>query len=268
MKTFNIRQIFFGSILNCLKLDKNLVLNSLLVVLIGIFLLPNRAMASPITNEMIIELSNQERTQAGVTSLVQNEQLNQAAKSKAEDLLKAQVFEHNIGEKKFSAWILETDYNYSYVGENLAIDFITSEGIIKAWISSEDHKKNLLSPNYREIGVAVLEGNFQGQNTVLVVQVFGTQLKPLIPDEILKREERLEPRGEVLSANENFLGSKILKEKNYLEKTLSFLGEKKSIMAIEILVYTFSCLFALFLTYLYLLALVSLIKFVFFKKLK
>jgi len=268
MKTFNIRQIFFGSILNCLKLDKNLILNSLLVVLIGVFLLPNEALTSPITDERIIELSNKERVRAGITSLVQNERLNQAAESKAEDLLKAQIFEHNIGEKKFSAWIRETDYNYSYVGENLAIDFITSEGIIKAWISSDDHKRNLLSPNYREIGVAVLEGNFQGQNTVLVVQIFGTQLKPLVPDEILKREERLKQGGTVLSANENFLGNKILKEKNYLEKTFSFLDEKKSIMAIEILVYISSCLFALFFTYLYLLALISLIKFVFFKRLK
>lgn len=268
MKTFNIRQIFFGSILNCLKLDKNLVLNSLLVVLIGIFLLQNKAIASPVTNEMIIDLSNKERMQAGITSLVQNERLNQAAQGKAEDLLKAQIFEHNIGGKKFSAWVLEKDYNYSYVGENLAIDFITSEGIIKAWISSEDHKKNLLSSNYKEIGVAVLEGTFQGQNTILVVQIFGAQLKPLIPDEILKREERLEPRGEVLSANENFLGSKILKEENYLEKTFSFLDEKKSIMAIEILVYIFSCLLALFFTYLYLLALISLIKFIFSGRLK
>jgi hypothetical protein len=45
--------------------------------------------------------------------------------------------------------------------------------VIKAWLNSPDHKKNLFNSYYKEIGVAVEEGMFDRQNTILVVQIFG-----------------------------------------------------------------------------------------------
>lgn len=262
MKIVNIGQKFFGFVLNCLKLDKKFWISFLLVVLIGVFLLPNKVISSPITREEIMKLSNKERVEAGFASLSLNRKLTEAALSKGKNILSTQAFEHNVGGKKFSAWVREAGYEYSYVGENLAIDFVTAEGVIKAWLNSEEHKRNLLNPNYQEIGVAVLEGDFEGQKTILVVQIFGSQLESLVPLEILKRDEQLGPGGEVLSANEYFSEAKGFKEKNYLERIFPNLDEKKSIFMIEILISIISILLALTLTYLYLLALISLIKFI------
>jgi hypothetical protein len=59
-------------------------------------------------------------------------------------------------------------------GENLAIGFVDSEEVAKAWEASSTHRQNLLEPSYREIGVAVVKGSFQGKETTLVVQFFGT----------------------------------------------------------------------------------------------
>lgn len=147
---------------------------SLLVILIGIFLWPKIAYLASITPEKIIELTNEERTESNLDPLSTNQLLTKAAYDKVQSILSANRFQHNIGEKRFSDWIKETGYKYSYVGENLAIDFITSEGVLDAWLASPAHKKNILNSYYEEIGVAVAEGNFDGQNTTLVVQIFGT----------------------------------------------------------------------------------------------
>lgn len=158
---------------------------SLLSALIGIFLLPHLAYLSTITPEEIIALTNQERELAGLNALTANQLLTQAAITKGKAILESQTFKHNIDNKKFSSWIRDTGYNYSYAGENLAIDFLTSQTVVEAWKNSPLHKKNLLSPYYHEIGLAAIEGKFQGQNTTIIVQIFGApavgSVKPLAP---------------------------------------------------------------------------------------
>ena len=146
---------------------------SLLSLLIGIFLLPQTAYLSDITPERLIELSNQERKAVGLNSLTANQSLTQAAILKGRAIIETNTFKHTIDDRKFSAWIREAGYNYSYAGENLAIDFLTSEGVVEAWKNSPLHKKNLLNPYFKEIGISTVTGKFQGQDTTVVVQVFG-----------------------------------------------------------------------------------------------
>ena len=165
-------------------------LGSLLVILLGIFLWPKTAYLSAITPERIIELTNEKRVEDNLNVLNANQVLARAALKKAQAILASGQFQHNINEKKFSEWIKEAGYKYSYVGENLAVDFITSEGVLDAWLTSPTHKKNILNSYYQEIGVAVAQGNFDGQNTTLVVQIFGAPplgiARPRIAGEELK----------------------------------------------------------------------------------
>lgn len=155
------------------KLTKNCFKLSLVVALLGIFLLPKIAYLSTITPEKLIELTNQARTDLGLNTLTANQLLTKAAIEKGQAILTANTFGHTINNQKFSNWIKSAGYNYSYAGENLAIDFVTSEGVMDAWNNSPAHKKNLLSPYYQEIGVAAIEGKFQGQKTIVVIQEFG-----------------------------------------------------------------------------------------------
>ncbi len=172
---------------------------SLSIVVMGIFLLPNLAFLATITPESIIDLTNRRRQNAGLNNLIANQLLVKAAEEKGQAIFKAQTFSHTIGDKRFSSWVRDTGYNYSYVGENLAIDFVTSEGILDAWDNSPLHKKNLLSPYYREIGVAMVSGKFQGQETTIVVQIFGApatvSIQPLTP------ASRLNPNLNLLEQN-------------------------------------------------------------------
>ncbi len=148
----------------------------LIPISMGIFLWPQTAWLSTITPENIINLTNRERQKQDLPPLTANQLLTKAAYKKGQTILDNQIFQHNFNGRKFSAWIKETGYNYAYVGENLAIDFITSEGVIKAWLNSPTHRRNLLNKNFQEIGVAVLNGWFKDKNTTLIVQIFGQPL--------------------------------------------------------------------------------------------
>ncbi len=145
------------------------------LVLVGLFLWPKTIYASAIEARHIIELTNQVRIENGSSPLTANQLLTQAAYNKANDLFEQQLFQHNIDDKKFSSWIKETGYDYFYVGENLALDFNTSEGVIRGWENSPSHYKNLINPEFKEIGVISKTANFEGRETTLVVQIFGTQ---------------------------------------------------------------------------------------------
>ena len=69
-------------------------------------------------------------------------------------------------------WFKTAGYEYAYAGENLAMDFVTAESTMDAWMASESHKKNIMNAKFSEIGVGVIEGDFKGAKTVLVVQEF------------------------------------------------------------------------------------------------
>lgn len=131
--------------------------------------------ASSITPERIIELSNKKRMDEGLVPLTINVKLNEAARRKAADMFAFNYWAH-VSPSGRSPWVFfqEVGYKYVYAGENLARDFLDSEGAVSAWMNSPTHRDNLLNFHYREIGVAVVDGTLNGVETTLVVQLFGT----------------------------------------------------------------------------------------------
>src|SRR3990172_2370572 len=67
-------------------------------------------------------------------------------------------FEHSYqtAEGAIEPWqfILDTGYNYSHAGENLARDFLSAQSLVKAWMDSPEHRANLLSHHYGKPGTA------------------------------------------------------------------------------------------------------------------
>lgn len=134
----------------------------------------NQAYASTINQANIISLTNQERRLAGLGDLKNNPQLASAALAKANDMFAKQYWDH-FGPNGETPWqfIRAAGYNYVYAGENLGKGFRTAEGLVEAWMASPTHRENILSANYRDIGIAVVEGELLGKQTILVVQMFG-----------------------------------------------------------------------------------------------
>jgi hypothetical protein len=131
-------------------------------------------MASSVTAANLISLTNQQRTAAGLNALNTDSRLTAAAQAKANNMFQEQYWDH-FGPNGESPWmfISQSGYKYVYAGENLAKGFKTAEGVHEAWMASPTHKENILSGNYKDIGIAVVEGTLLGKRTILVVQMFG-----------------------------------------------------------------------------------------------
>lgn len=130
---------------------------------------------SDLTIKGVIEITNKEREKYGLPSLKENSQLDLSAGIKAEDMFKNQYFEHTspIG-TTMSDLVKRVGYDYITVGENLAMgNFKDDEALVTAWMNSQGHRENILNPSYKEIGVSVIKGAFEGRTVWMAVQHFG-----------------------------------------------------------------------------------------------
>ncbi len=133
--------------------------------------------ASSITAEDLIDLTNQKRQDNGLTQLEINPNLTSAAMQKAADMINKNYWAHTSPEGR-TPWTFfkEVDYQYLYAGENLARDFLDPQSVINAWMKSPTHRDNILSRRYQDVGIVVVHDTFQGQPNTLLVQFFGTQI--------------------------------------------------------------------------------------------
>lgn len=138
--------------------------------------------ASNISPEEVIRLTNEKRAQNGLSPLTANTTLSQAAQAKGLHMLEHDYWAH-FSPDGVSPWTFFANfgYSYKYAGENLARDFRDPSSAVEAWMNSEAHKENMLSPKYKEIGIAVVEGDLAGVDTTIIVQFFGTQAVDTIP---------------------------------------------------------------------------------------
>lgn len=119
-------------------------------------------------------LVNQDRTSDGLPALDLNPTLNLAAYAKAEDMISNHYFAHTSPEGVSPwYWFKTLGYNYAYAGENLAIGYKDANTLVNSWMNSPDHRANILSPNYQDMGLAVIKS----ENSTLVVQMFGSPHK-------------------------------------------------------------------------------------------
>lgn len=135
------------------------------------------AEASQITNTTVVSLTNSARVEGGLEELKINGLLAQAAQAKANDMLAKQYFAHNTPDGKVPwDFIKATGYNYVTAGENLAIDFTEAESVQTAWMNSPGHRANIMNKAFQEIGIGISKGMYNGHETTIVVQMFGTPI--------------------------------------------------------------------------------------------
>jgi len=168
------------------------------IVAVSFFVyLPRTVFFADVTKTALIELTNQERGELGLGLLKENQKLDQAAYQKAMDMLNNDYFSH-FSPSGISPWywFKQAGYTYKIAGENLAIGFIDSEEVFNAWVNSPTHKANLVNEKFNEIGMAVLQGNFNGSQTTVVVQLFGSPytVAPVQKQAEAKPEEKTEEK--------------------------------------------------------------------------
>lgn len=153
--------------------SKLITLSVLLCFCIQAFVFSSHAYS--VSNQAIINITNQQRAANGLAPLAWNAALSNSAYLKADDMCKKGYWSHTAPDGA-TAWTLieQSGYEYLDAGENLAKGFSDDNATVAGWMASPGHRANILKSNYSDIGVASSTCNFQGSETQIVVAHYGT----------------------------------------------------------------------------------------------
>lgn len=159
--------------------------------------------ATDITAEKLLQLTNEQRVKQNLAPLSFNEKLSSAAYQKAQDMFAKNYWAHYSPEGT-TPWdfILTSGYKYELAGENLAKNFLFSQGVVDAWMASSTHKENILKQDYTEVGYAVANGVLNGEPTTLVVQIFGRPMGFTLVKEEAPIETEVQAEEKVVPASQ------------------------------------------------------------------
>ena len=130
---------------------------------------------------------NDFRTAHGLSPLRLSTSLTAAARSHSVEMETDGYFAHSSydGEafwKRIQAYYPSTSYGFWSVGENLlwSSPDVDAERALTMWENSPEHRRNLLDPHWREIGISAVHassapGVFGGLSVTIVTTDFGVR---------------------------------------------------------------------------------------------
>ncbi|MFI3231043.1 MAG: CAP domain-containing protein [bacterium] len=102
----------------------------------------------------VVRLVNIERAKYNLPPLLMDKELTEVARLKSQDMNNKKYFSHT-SPTYGSPFDMLRSYNITYksAGENIAKGQRTAEAVVKAWMDSEGHRRNILSNTFTHIGV-------------------------------------------------------------------------------------------------------------------
>ena len=144
-----------------------------------------------ITVENVIALMNDYRTDHGVAPLRADAQLMKAANDRMRHMEEESYWSHDSpdGVTPF-VWLKVRDYDFQYAGENLATGFETARLLVESWMESPGHRDNILSTDFDDCGIAIIDGSTQGPAVgKSIVVLFGKKQNDLQLPIIARRQQ-------------------------------------------------------------------------------
>ena len=194
--------------------ERNLIGIGLLVVAIfGLafsvksLVIRNPDLLSAVLTGVLVDLTNTNRLTEKLNPLAFSSVLASAAQLKANDMAEKSYFAHTSPEGKNPwYWFTQSGYGFLYAGENLAVNFVDSEDVVRAWMNSEGHRANILNDKFSEIGIAMASGLYNGRESIYVVQLFARPV-PQVPVSKLKPTATV-PSVKVIAEDKMFIAVK------------------------------------------------------------
>jgi uncharacterized protein YkwD len=130
---------------------------------------------------------NQIRTSHGLVPLTLDPRLSAAATQHTSEMLAKGYFAHESADgsvfwKRVQRFYGSKNFGYWSVGENLvwSADNLDAQKAIKLWMASPEHRANILTPRWRQIGISALQrsdaaGPFAGYSVTLITTDFGVR---------------------------------------------------------------------------------------------
>lgn len=118
--------------------------------------------------QRVVELVNDERNKQNLPPLKRNRDLDYAARYHARDMAEDGYFNHDSydGGVKVCGWSTRVGKFYTgwnSLAENIAAGYATPEDVMRGWMNSDGHRRNILSSSNREIGVGYWPGGSYGK---------------------------------------------------------------------------------------------------------
>jgi len=122
----------------------------------------------------LFEAVNRERAAHHLAPLRLSPELEKAAQGHADDMLARGYYGHASPEHVMVLGrTREAGYVADSVGENIAKGQRSVDEVMKGWMESPEHRRNILNPMFTEAGYGVALGRMPQGDEVLWVQVFG-----------------------------------------------------------------------------------------------
>lgn len=121
--------------------------------------------------QAVVTRTNAERHRAGLAPLSVDPRLTDAAERHARNMARQNRMSHSLDGRTVVDRVRAAGYEYRTVGENVAWNQSTASAVVSDWMSSRGHRRNILSPDFIHIGVAVAT-NSKGEP--YWAQVFGS----------------------------------------------------------------------------------------------
>ena len=141
-------------------------------------------------NRDVLTQLNALRVTRGLRPLAASDELRQAALSHSRAMLDGGFFAHESKSapslsNRLRGYYRSAGYDSWSVGENLLYSTAALEAAaaIDAWLASPGHRKNMLDPNWREVGIGALYarsagGTFGGGPVWIITAEFGARSNP------------------------------------------------------------------------------------------
>jgi uncharacterized protein YkwD len=111
--------------------------------------------------QAVLDLVNEERCENDLVPLKLDDQLTAAAEIHSADMALNRFFDHTSPDgSNPGSRATAQGYDWVMVGENIAAGQSTPEEVVNGaygWMNSENHRANILDPEFRDMGIAYIE---------------------------------------------------------------------------------------------------------------
>ena len=103
----------------------------------------------------VIALVNKKRVAHGCKPLRTNAAITRAARKHTKKMANANTLSHQLpGEPALGRRLTNAGYkHWTLVGENIAYGYPTPKSVVRGWMNSPDHRRNILKCRFQDTGV-------------------------------------------------------------------------------------------------------------------
>jgi uncharacterized protein YkwD len=114
---------------------------------------PANAASAPATRSAVVCLINHERAAYGLPALRPSRRLNRSAERWTHTMVALRDLTHGAN---FAARLTSVGFRFTTAGEDIASGYATPAQVVRGWMASPPHCRNILDPQFHSVGTGVV----------------------------------------------------------------------------------------------------------------